>query len=93
MIYISPDFRFNTDQYGHTLESRSDGKVKATGEHKDNWVVTYHPTYKQIAKKILETSLNKETVEDQCSELFDIQERLERLSSLLGDKIKKVAES
>jgi len=93
MIYISPDFRFKTDQYGHTLESRSDGKVKATGEDKDIWTVSYHPTYSQVAKKILETSLNKETIEDQCSELFDIQERLERLSSLMGDKIKKVVES
>jgi len=90
MIYISPDFRFKTDQYGHTLESRSDGKVKATGEDKDIWTVSYHPTHKQVAKKILETALNKETVEESVRELNEIQDTLERLSSFLGDKIKKV---
>ena len=94
MIYISPDFRFKTDQHGHTLESRSDGKIKATGEAKDSWTASYHPTYTQVTKKILDTSLNKETIEDQYSELFDIQDRLvERLSSLLSYKIKKVVES
>ena len=90
MIYISKDFRFKTDQYGHTLESRSDGKVKATGEDKDIWTVSYHPTHKQVAKKILETALNKETVEESVRELNEIQDTLERLSSFLGDKIKKV---
>jgi hypothetical protein len=93
MIYISKDFRFKTDQYGHTLESRSDGKVKATGEDKDMWTVSYHPTHKQVAKKVLETALNKETVEESVNELNKIQDTLERLSGSLGSQITKVVES
>jgi len=89
MIYISPDFRIRPDQHCYVLESRSDSKT-AKGEHKDSWAVTYHPTYQQIAKKIIETSLNKQDIWASCDDLNQLSETMERLAKTLGEQIVKV---
>jgi len=76
MIYVSPDFRIKPDKYCYILESRSDGKTKQTGDHKDIWTVSYHPSYTQIGMKILKDSLSKEIVEGSCKELTHIDNYL-----------------